>query len=1060
MKRKKIKGLVTGAAIICMLLFYGIIMMPRVGKAAGSDAAYEQQKASDLLQNGKFTVSGGKVTLKEDEKAGGVMLEGDASAYSGAVFSFGDSFVFGQEGADYLVVDALAQRKKNIAVTFFLDDASTPFATVTLGKQKRKEIWSTVKNRCAHLGQSEMAGTHKLSFKIQTKETGSLKLVFRSLFFMKSDIPMVELDLDESQGTIEAMNGDMEHATECYGDLTLRIPKGYKSEYTDKTCETQTYKLDYIRGRGNSTWMAPKKPYKLKFEDKQDLLGMGANKHWILLANYYDITMLRNKLTYWLGEQLGMEFTPKCEFVNVIMNNEYLGSYYLCEQVRVGKSRVNIDDLEKDEQTMQATDEATISGGYLLSMSPYEYDEVAQRVFGTTRGNRFLIESPSFEDYFNEAQANYIKNYVQKTENAIYGDGFKDDTGTVYQDYMDIDAAIDYYWVQEVSRNGDGFISNSTYLYKKRNGKLFWGPLWDFDFVAWGATEYMENYYSGYMHNSTMWFRRLFLDPVFYNKAVERWKTIRKKLLEACEDGGQIDKYSQKQYESQKHNYEVWEKYSEGVGWDYMDNDGDSVLTAITYDSEVERLKQWIKQRVEWVDSNLEQLKKEYKTITFKVDDTEVAHILVEGEAEDFFEMPAEPVKEGYVFDGWYVTVEYDGVEYEYPFNQEYYVTEDITVKAKWREETAELPLEQIAFARDDIYMYQEDYIYLKSELTALPFGAKTTELTWSSDNEDVAFVDDTGSVISQRKIGSAVITATDASGASASCTVHVLNGGMARAVSFRLESEEMSVRVGEYIHIKAEAVPKNAGWFQEYQFGSSDEDVVKVDNHGFACGIKEGTAIVAVSTYDLGMKFCRITVEKNDGTGPTPKPTPTIKPTQAPEVPKATPVPSATATQEPSGEPTALPDITPNPSETPSIQPDKKPVKKGTVFAVKGIKYKVLSTGTSRKAACIGIRNKKQKNLTVPDIVRYQGKAYAVTKIGNKAFANCKKLVKVQIGSKVKEIGNKAFMNCKKLNKISILSSRLQKVGKGAVKGVSSRIKLTAPQKKKAKYKKMFGIS
>ena len=69
------------------------------------------------------------------------------------------------------------------------------------------------------------------------------------------------------------------------------------------------------------------------------------------MANYYDVSMLRNKFTYWLGDAIGLEYTPKCEFVNVVMNNKYLGSYYLCEQVRVGKSRVNIDDLAENDET-------------------------------------------------------------------------------------------------------------------------------------------------------------------------------------------------------------------------------------------------------------------------------------------------------------------------------------------------------------------------------------------------------------------------------------------------------------------------------------------------------------------------------------------------------------------------------------------------------------------------------------------------------------------------------------------------------------------------------------
>ena len=1047
---------------LALVLFACSMVAPRLAQAAGN-TAFERQEASALLAQGKFSVSSQKVKMQVDERAGGIMIQGDVSDLSGAVFSFKDSFAFGKEQADYLVVDALAERKKNVKLDFYLDNEKTAFATVALGRQKKKELWSSVMSRCVKLGKKELSGTHKLSFKVSTQEKGNLKLVFRSLFFMKNDIPMVELNIDESQGSISAMHADENHDTECYGTMTLKIPQGYKGEYTDKKCETQEYSLDYIRGRGNSTWSAPKKPYKLKFEKKQDLLGMGANKHWILLANYYDITMLRNKVTYWLGQQLGMEFTPKCEFVNVIMNDEYLGSYYLCEQVRVGKSRVNIDDLEKDEETMKATDEKTISGGYLLSLFPYGDEQ--ERSFTTNRGTQFLIESPSFEDYYNQIQEKYITDFVQKTEDAIYGKEFKDGSGKSYQDYMDLDAAVDYYWIQEVSLNGDGFGSSSTYLYKKRDGKLFWGPLWDFDYVAWGATEYYENYYTGFMHNNAVWFGRLFNDPVFYKKAVERWKTIREKLLEASADGGQIDKYSKRQYESQKRNYEIWKMYSENIGFDFGEGDG-SAMDAVTYDSEVERFKTWIRERVSWIDENLDKLKKEYRTVTFVVDDTEIAKIQVlEDQDGSLMEMPPDPVKDGYVFSGWYVSVEYDGEEFRYPFTPQN-INEDLTVKAEWKESSEVRPLEAIVFSSDEINMERNDYYNLARNVSVFPFDAQAGEITWTSDNESIVTVQDDEYLISHNINGTAVVTASAPGGITASLTVHVTTqDGRAGALDFRLATKEISVMEGDYAQIRTQAVPKDARIYDNLMFDAVDKDIVRVDQNGFVYGVKEGTSTVAVYSVDMGIKYCKITVTKNDGTKPTPRPTPAA--TKAPDpTPTSAATPTPAATQTPGASESPVPSAAPSPAV--SSSPDASPapsapaasrVRKGTIFTVQSMKYKVLSVKGNRKVCCMGIKNKKVGKLTVPASVTYKGKSYAVTEIAAKAFANCKKLQTAEIGRRVVKIGDKAFIGCKKLKKLTVLSSKLRSVGKHAVKGAPSKMKLSVPKGKRAKYRRMFGV-
>lgn len=138
-------------------------------------------------------------------------------------------------------------------------------------------------------------------------------------------------------------------------------------------------------------------------------------------------------------------------------------------------------------------DEDVKSGGYLLSMD-YEDDMGLDRVIETNDGMTFTIESPETNaSYFKK----YIVDYLNKVEEALFGTDFATADGVSYKDLMDLDSAVGYWWMQEFSENGDAYAGSSTYLYKKRNtkdgegntvaGKLYWGPLWDFDYVAWGA---------------------------------------------------------------------------------------------------------------------------------------------------------------------------------------------------------------------------------------------------------------------------------------------------------------------------------------------------------------------------------------------------------------------------------------------------------------------------------------------------------------------------------------------------------------------------------------------
>lgn len=108
------------------------------------------------------------------------------------------------------------------------------------------------------------------------------------------------------------MNESIDHSVKCTGTVRIDVPDGYKGDYSDEALsDTEELQLDYVRGRGNITWIADKKPYKIKLSKKAELLGMGKNKHWALIANRYDGSMLRNRIISYISEQLGFEYTPK-----------------------------------------------------------------------------------------------------------------------------------------------------------------------------------------------------------------------------------------------------------------------------------------------------------------------------------------------------------------------------------------------------------------------------------------------------------------------------------------------------------------------------------------------------------------------------------------------------------------------------------------------------------------------------------------------------------------------------------------------------------------------------
>ena len=238
-----------------------------------------------------------------------------------------------------------------------------------------------------------------------------------------------------------------------------------------------------IRGRGNSTWGQPKKPYAIKLGKKQEICGMPKHKRWVLIANYLDNSFMKNSVAFYISEQLGMDYTVRGEFVNVILNDKYMGLYWLGEQIKVDERRVNIDEAED----------------FLIEMDVY-FDETWR--FKSKRKNLpYMIKN---DDEMSQEKLDLLIQDINKLENALYGE----ETINL-QDYLDIESFAKFYIVNEIMANGELNHPKSSYFtFDSETKILSAGPVWDFDWA--GATSSAR-----FIIKNSIYYDRLFKDEDF-----------------------------------------------------------------------------------------------------------------------------------------------------------------------------------------------------------------------------------------------------------------------------------------------------------------------------------------------------------------------------------------------------------------------------------------------------------------------------------------------------------------------------------------------------------------
>ncbi len=351
-----------------------------------------------------------------------------------------------------------------------------------------------------------------------------------------------------------------------------------------------------MKGRGNGSWTFNKKPFQIKFNKKQQpLSGTAKAKKWTLINNYGDRTLMRNKVAFDISREVGMPYTPHCEFVDVIYNGEYEGTYQLCDQVEVGDGRVELTEMETTD-----IDGENLTGGYFIEIDAYAYQETS--MFYSNRGTPVTIKYPD-EDDITKEQSYYIQDYFNTFEEALFSKNFTDEQ-LGYRQYLDLESFLRYFIICELDGNLDSFWS--TYIYKDRNDPLMHvGPVWDIDlgFQNYGKPKANDMNDFLYTHPDASKANGM-LDLV--NRIVKE-DTDAKKLLsdiwsELRQNGNlnyeffenRITEYSEELNESQKLNFERWPILNMSV------QKNQEIF--YSYDGELNNILTFLKKRFELLD--------------------------------------------------------------------------------------------------------------------------------------------------------------------------------------------------------------------------------------------------------------------------------------------------------------------------------------------------------------------------------------------------------------------------------------------------------------------------
>jgi hypothetical protein len=338
-----------------------------------------------------------------------------------------------------------------------------------------------------------------------------------------------------------------------------------------------------IKGRGNSTWNWPKKPFRLKLKTAKSLLSMPSNRHWALLANFSDKTLSRNKLAMDVGGFWGLPYNPRSDVVELVVNGWHWGSYQLIEVPKVATDRINITAINSKS--------GTPSGGVIFELDGRLGEQYS---FWTNQYQPITIKDPDDLNTSNPSIASqhlsYLSNIFRNAEDVLFSDNFTDPING-YPKYIDTSSVYNWYLTQEIFKNID-LSRYSVFFYNdpKNGNKITFGPLWDFDM----SSGVLEDPF-GIRGTENLWISRMYEDPAFLNAVKKKWISKRASLLQFITR--KINENARKLHYSQQINFDFWNQFYGVISDEYV-----TFHQEKSYDDDIFYLKKWMNQRLFWLD--------------------------------------------------------------------------------------------------------------------------------------------------------------------------------------------------------------------------------------------------------------------------------------------------------------------------------------------------------------------------------------------------------------------------------------------------------------------------
>ena len=364
-----------------------------------------------------------------------------------------------------------------------------------------------------------------------------------------------------------------------------------------------------IEIRGQSSQMFPMKSYSIELWNSsggsvnKSLFGLPSESDWVLYAPYTDKTLMHNFLAYTLSRELG-HWAANCRYVELTLNGEYKGIYVLMEKIKRKSGRVNISSMSSTDNTGDA-----VTGGYIFSIDKEADGWYSYYAAGQGAAVQYTYVYPKITNITTEQKA-YIKGYVDSFENALYSSN-NQDPQTGWRKFADQNSFIDYFIINEVSRNVDGY-RLSSFFYKDRyskNGKIIAGPVWDYD-LAFRNADYCNGSNVdgwGYQFNNVcpsdywqvpFWWSQLMADSSFKGSLRCRWKTLRTSTLSLDHLNHLIDSVVTLTAEARQRHFQQWPILGQYI-WP------NPSPIAPDYQGEINTLKNWLASRLDWIDKNL-----------------------------------------------------------------------------------------------------------------------------------------------------------------------------------------------------------------------------------------------------------------------------------------------------------------------------------------------------------------------------------------------------------------------------------------------------------------------